>query len=135
MTKIHVLIFAAISALATLAWALPATAHPAAAKGTTVTVVAGKPSEFRYTMSAKTVPHGSVTFKVTNKGTLPHSFKICASPKGGTALTCTGKATAFISPLGSATLKYTFKTAGNYEYLCTLPGHAAAGQKGILKVT
>jgi len=29
----------------------------------------------------------------------------------------------------------TFKSAGSYEYLCTVAGHAAAGQKGILKVT
>ena len=35
----------------------------------------------------------------------------------------------------TATLKYTFKTAGKYEYLCTVPGHAAGGMKGVLKVT
>ncbi len=135
MTKIRVVTFGVISAVVTLAWALPAAAHPTAARGTTVNVVAGKPSEFKYTLSAKTVPHGTVTFKVTDKGTLPHDFKVCSSPKGGTALTCTGKGTAIISPGGAATLTYTFKTAGSYEYLCTLPGHAAAGQKGILKVT
>jgi uncharacterized cupredoxin-like copper-binding protein len=135
MTKIRVLTFGAISALATLAWALPATAHHAAAKGTTVSVIAGKPSEFSFKLSTKTVPHGAVTFKVTNGGTLPHDFKVCASSKGGTALTCTGKGTVVISPGGAAKLVVTFKTAGKYEYLCTVSGHAAAGQKGILKVT
>ena len=29
----------------------------------------------------------------------------------------------------------TFTKPGNYPYLCTLPGHAAAGMKGVLKVT
>jgi len=54
-----------------LASALPATARPGAAGATVVNVVAGKPSEFKFTLSAKTVPHGTVTFKVTNSGTLP----------------------------------------------------------------
>ena len=34
----------------------------------------------------------------------------------------------------SATLSYTFKTKGAYEYLCTVPGHAAAGMKGKIGV-
>ena len=135
MTKIRVLTFGAISAIVTLAWALPATAHKTAAKGTTVTVLAGKPSEFSFKLSTKTVPHGTVTFKVTDKGTIPHTFKVCSSSKGGAANTCAGKATAVISPGGSATLTVTFKTAGTYEYLCTLPAHALAGQKGDIKVT
>ncbi len=135
MTKIRVVTFGVISAIVTLAWALPAAAHPAAARGTTVNVVAGKPSEFGFTLSAKTVPHGTVTFKVTDQGVIPHDFKVCSSPKGGTALTCTGKGTRVISPGGAATLTVTFKTAGTYEYLCTIPAHALAGQKGDLKVT
>jgi nitrite reductase (NO-forming) len=76
-----------------------------------------------------------VTFKVKNGGNLPHDFKICASNKGGTANTCKGTVTKMISPGQSATLKYTLKKAGKYEYLCTVPGHAAAGMKGVLKVT
>jgi uncharacterized cupredoxin-like copper-binding protein len=32
-------------------------------------------------------------------------------------------------------LTYTFKTKGTYEFFCTVPGHAAAGMKGDLKVT
>jgi len=108
-------------------------AHPAA-QATIVNVIAGKPSEFKYTLSAKSVKHGTVTFKLTDKGVLPHSLKICSSPTGGTANTCTGKATPTISPGGSATLKVTFTKPGSYEYLCTVPGHALAGMKGDLKV-
>jgi uncharacterized cupredoxin-like copper-binding protein len=33
------------------------------------------------------------------------------------------------------TLPYTFAKPGTYEYLCTVPGHAAAGMKGDLKVS
>jgi nitrite reductase (NO-forming) len=100
-----------------------------------VTVTPGRPSEFAFQLSAKTIKHGPVTFKVTNGGSLPHDFKICASSKGGSANSCTGKATKLISPGSSTTLSYTFKTKGTYEFLCTVPGHAAAGMKGDLKVT
>ena len=111
-------------------------AAPGEAKqATTVTVTAGKPTEFGFVLSPKTVHHGAVTFEVTNRGTVPHDFKICASPKGGNANACAGKVTKLLSVGGSATLTYTFETKGTYEYLCTVPGHAAAGMKGRLRVT
>jgi uncharacterized cupredoxin-like copper-binding protein len=120
--------------VAGLALLLPALAS-ANEQATSVTITAGKPSEFRFQVAPKSVKHGAVTFKVANGGSLPHDFKICASSKGGTANACTGKVTKLISPGSSATLAYTFKTKGTYEYLCTVPGHAAAGMKGDLKVT
>lgn len=135
LTRIRVAVLGVIAGMLALTWALPAFAHPAAAKPTIVTVTAGKPSEFRFTLSVKSVKHGTVTFKVTNKGILPHDFKVCSSSKGGKAVTCAGKATPQIVPGKSATLTVTFKTAGTYEYLCTVPGHAANGMLGDLKVT
>jgi uncharacterized cupredoxin-like copper-binding protein len=113
---------------------VPATAG-ARNSTTTVNVVAGKPSEFRFTLSKKTFPHGSVIFKLTNVGMQPHDFKICASPKGGSSNACTGTGTKQITRGQAATLTYTFKTKGSYEFLCTVPGHAAAGMKGDLEVT
>jgi uncharacterized cupredoxin-like copper-binding protein len=107
----------------------------AANNASTVSVTAGKPSEFGFQLSAKSTAVGTVTFKVINKGALPHDFKICASAKGGTANACTGKVTKLLSPGASATLTYTFKAKGTYEYLCTVSGHAAGGMKGDLKVT
>ena len=32
--------------------------------------------EFKFTLSKRTVPRGRVTFKLVNKGALPHDFKI-----------------------------------------------------------
>jgi plastocyanin len=101
----------------------------------TVTVTAGKPSEFGFKLSTKTVAHGAVTFIVTNAGAIPHTFKVCSKPTKTAANTCTGKTTPQIATGGKATLKYTFPAAGTYEYVCTLPGHAAGGMKGLLKVT
>jgi uncharacterized cupredoxin-like copper-binding protein len=89
---------------------------------TTVTVTAGKPSEFAFTLSKKAVAKGVVTFKVTNKGAIAHDFKIA------------GKKTANLAGGKSGTLKVTFKKAGKYPFLCTLPSHAAAGMKGVLVV-
>jgi uncharacterized cupredoxin-like copper-binding protein len=134
MTRLRVLTFGFVSALM-LAWAVPALAHPAKAAGTTVKVTAGKPSELAFTLSTKTVKTGSVSFKITNQGTLPHDFFVCSSNKGGSADSCSGKGTALITPGSSATLTIKFTKTGTYEYMCTVPGHAAAGMKGDLKVT
>ena len=121
--------------VAVLAWAVPADAHNSATQETVVTVTAGKPSTFAFTLSTKTVKTGSVTFKVTNKATIPHTFKVCSSSTGGSANACAGKGTATIQPGKSATLTITFTKKGTYEYLCTFPGHASFGMKGDLKVT
>jgi uncharacterized cupredoxin-like copper-binding protein len=132
MTRYPLLLVAAFFALTAVPVAQALHARAAA----TVAVTAGKPSEFRFTLLPKTVPHGTVTFKVTNKGNLPHDFKVCsATAKAATALTCAGHGAPLVSPGASATLKVTFKKAGTYEYLCTVSGHAAAGMKGLLKVT
>jgi|SRR5579884_2342617 len=122
MIRFRTGLVALVAALAASAFALPAVAHTSARKATAVTVTAGKPSEFRFTLSKKTVPHGAVTFKVTDKGALPHDFKIA------------GKKTKLLTPGQSATLSVTLKK-GSYPYLCTVAGHAAAGMKGTLKVT
>jgi len=114
---------AIMAALALSAVASPAlvqaraTAHAAAV---TVNVTA---VEFHFTLSKKSVKPGKVTFKITNKGAVQHDFKI------------DGSKTKLISPHKTATLTVDFKKAGKYPYMCTVPGHAAAGMKGTLKVT
>jgi len=122
MTKIRVATLGAVAAFM-LVWALPALAHPSRTAATSVKVTAGSPSEFHFTLSASSVKHGAVTFAITNKGKLAHDFSI------------NGKKTALIQPGKSATLSVTFAKAGSYPYKCTVPGHAAAGMKGTLKVT
>jgi uncharacterized cupredoxin-like copper-binding protein len=131
--RLHHFLAAGIAGLAGLGLLVP-TAVGAVRKPTTVNVTAGKPSEFSFTLSKKAFPHGKVVFRMKNGGSIPHDLKICASPKGGHANSCKGKVTKLIVPARSTTLTYTFKTKGTYEYLCTVPGHAAAGMKGDLKV-
>ena len=89
---------------------------------TTVAVTAGKPGEFNFTLSKKTILKGTGVFKVTNKGTIKHDFKIA------------GKKTVALGTGKVATLRVLFTKAGKFPYLCTLPGHAAGGMKGVLTV-
>jgi len=122
----------------------PAAGSVSVAKATVVTVTAGKPAEFKFTVSpnsalpwAVKTPSGSVTFKVTNKGALPHNFKICTSPTTSTSaklITCNGTSTKLLKPGQSTSLTIIFKQRGKYEFLCTVAGHAAAGMKGLIGV-
>ena len=106
-------------ALAALVVAAPAAARPVAATATTVTVTM---KEFKFILSKKTVPHGTVTFKLVNKGKLPHDFKIA------------GKKSKLIAAGKTGKLIVTLKK-GKLPYLCTVTGHAAFGMKGKLAVT
>ena len=106
-----------------------------ATRTSTVTVSVTPASEFSFKLSTKTVRLGSVTFNFTNGGVLPHDLKVCAGAGNGTATACTGKATPLADPGTTHALTVTFTKVGKYEYLCTVPGHAAAGMKGLLTVT
>lgn len=106
-------ILAAVGILA--APALGARTH---ATGTAVTVTA---TEFHFKLSKASVPHGTVTFTLVNKGKIGHNFKIG------------GKKTPVIGPGKSAKVTVSLK-AGKAAYLCTVPGHAAGGMKGTLTV-
>jgi uncharacterized cupredoxin-like copper-binding protein len=106
---------AAVIALGTVA--SPALAHHSRATAT----VAVTATEFKFKVAPSSVSHGTVTFNVVNKGKVPHDFKIG------------GKKTPLIKPGKSAKLTVTLK-AGKAAYICTVPGHAAAGMKGTLTV-
>jgi outer membrane protein assembly factor BamB len=95
-------------------------ATPSSTKGTTVQVKGG---EFFFRLSTKTLPKpGKVTFVFKNIGRVLHDFSI------------TGKKTPLIPPGQTAKLVITFKKGAKYPYLCTVPGHAEAGMKGVLTV-
>ena len=125
--KISALVLGLVAAA--ILWAVPA---GAAQKATTITVTEGTP-EFAIKVSTKTVKAGVVTFKVTNKGLGFHTFKFCTTPvKTAAKNTCVGKVTKTLKPGQSASFTVTIKKAGKYEFLCSIPGHAAGGMKGLM---
>jgi uncharacterized cupredoxin-like copper-binding protein len=90
------------------------------ANATTVRVAAK--DTLRFALSRRSAPHGKVIFKVTNKGRLRHDFKIA------------GKKTKLLGHNQTATLTVRLRK-GKYKYVCTVPGHAAGGMKGIFRAT
>lgn len=84
-----------------------------------VTVVA---SEFKFVLSKRTVPAGTVIFTVVNKGKISHNFFIA------------GKVTPMLLPGKTAKLTVKLTKKGHYAYLCTVVGHAAAGMRGTFSV-
>ena len=110
-------------ALASLALVQLASARSDRASTATVKTVQVKGGEFFFRLSTKSIAKPcKVTFVFKNIGHLAHDFKI------------NRKVTRLLQPGKTTKLVVTFKKKGNYRYLCTVPGHAAAGMKGVFKV-
>ena len=107
---------AVVAALAVAVSALAGT------NATSVGVTAGKPSEFKFTLSRKAGPKGAYVFTVTNRGKIAHDFLIA------------GKRTPLVKAGSRATLRVTIRKAGKYQFLCTVAGHAPAGMRGVFTV-
>jgi uncharacterized cupredoxin-like copper-binding protein len=89
----------------------------------TATTIQVKGGEFFFKLSTKSIAKpGKVTFVFKNVGQLSHDFKI------------NGKRLPLIQPGKTAKLVVTFKKKSKCPYLCTVPGHAAAGMKGLFTV-
>jgi uncharacterized cupredoxin-like copper-binding protein len=80
-------------------------------------------SEFKFVLSAKTAKRGLVIFKVKNVGKINHDFSIDR------------RTTKMLAPGKSTTLRVVFLKKGHYPYKCTVPGHAAAGMKGVFTIS
>ncbi len=107
-----------------------------ASSATVINVTAGKPSELAFKLSRfSSLPVGTITFNVKNSGHTAHDFKLCTI-KAATAAhnSCVGLRTQLLQPGQSATLTVKITKKGTYEYLCAVPGHAAAGMKGLIGV-
>jgi plastocyanin len=109
-------------ALALVAAAIAAPLASTARTRSAATVVNLSGKEFLFTLSRKSSPRGTFIFKFKNVGHVAHDFKIA------------GKKTPLVQPGQSATLTVKVTKPGRYPYLCTVPGHAAAGMKGIFTV-
>lgn len=115
-----------LAVVAMSAGALAASGVFAAPKATDAAVTVNVTAlDFKFKLSKLSVPKGSVvTFKVVNKGNTAHDFDF-STVKGGTAYLAKGKTAKF---------KVTFKKAGSYRFVCTVPRHAQYGMAGFFKV-
>lgn len=121
-----VLVAAAALAAALVATSV-ATARPTSGTATR-TVVAVSMYEMGFKLSKNAVRPGTVVFRTVNDGAVQHDFRIkgLGTPAGlGTPILGAGE---------RATLTVRLPKTGRFPYICTVPGHAAAGMKGTLIV-
>jgi plastocyanin len=88
---------------------------------TTVTVVM---KEYRFALSRRSVPVGTVLFKIVNRGTIPHNMAFQGPIY---------KQSPLIQAGSSYRLRVVFKKPGTYVFLCT--PHFELGMTGRLRVT
>ena len=110
---------AALAAATAIAVPLSSASGPTAHSAGGSIRVSGK--EFRFSLSRSSISHGRVTFSFRNTGKLKHDFKIA------------GHRTRLVKPGRSTSLTVSLRR-GTYTYICTVPGHSAAGMKGRLRV-
>lgn len=89
----------------------------AAAKTINVTTTSG----LSFSGMPATLKAGTYTFRYANKSTVPHNLKV------GTKST-----PVFTKGVRSVTVTL---RKGTVAYICTVPGHGAAGMKGTIRVT
>ncbi len=122
--------FFALSLLYVTLALLTALRASGAAAPSIVTVIAGKPTEYRFIVNPSTgIALGPVTFKVTNNGAVSHRLQVCT----GSSSTCAGPATALLAKGKSASLTVTFTRAATYRLVST-PADVARGMKASVVV-
>jgi uncharacterized cupredoxin-like copper-binding protein len=114
----------------------PSTPSPSSPSPST-TAIAATLKEYSIELSAATAAPGSVTFTVTNSGTMVHEFVVLKTDVQAAELPLTNGAVteddytsmgevADLEPGASGTLTATL-TAGHYAVICNLPGHVGQG--------
>jgi mono/diheme cytochrome c family protein len=89
----------------------------------TLAIPANPNGQLLYQYKNATAPAGPLTVDSQNKSQTPHDISVQGQ--------ATGKE---VKGGGTSTIKVNLKP-GKYTFLCTVPGHAAAGMKGTLTIT
>lgn len=96
--------------------------------------------ELRFVPASASVPAGStVDVTLTNTGALEHTWVLVTADVDVNAADveaqAIGGASSGIVPGGESTIfSFEAPAVGTYQYVCTVPGHAAAGMVGTLTV-
>src|SRR2546426_820520 len=125
MTQLHGVAIRNVSGLLVVALALGAA--PSLKHATAPVQITVKLSEWKVALSETTVPAGTVTFSITNAGSIPHGFEV-----EGRGIE---KEIAVIQPGASDTLTLTLEPA-TYEVYCPVgeDSHKKLGMETHLKV-
>ena len=114
-----------------------ATACGTATTSPSTTAITATLKEYAIELSTATAPAGSVTFTVTNSGTMVHEFVVLKTDPLAADLPLTNGAVteatypkmgevADLAAGATGTLTVTL-AAGHYSIICNLPGHVSAG--------
>jgi plastocyanin len=85
-------------------------------------------SALKYNVTKLSAKPGKVTLRMTNPGTTPHDIAVKG---GGLAKPVKGK---IVTNGKVSTVTFTAKAGKKYTFYCSVPGHEAAGMKGVLTV-
>jgi uncharacterized cupredoxin-like copper-binding protein len=107
------------------------TAAPSTSAGTTA-AAPGKAmsvteSEFTITLPSKTLPAGTYTFTVTNKGKFAHNLTVDGAG-------VQDKATPTLAPGSTGDVTVTLQK-GSYEFYCSVDNHKGMGMDVTVQVT
>jgi len=97
----------------------------ATAKAGVLDIDAYPNGDLKYIPVAAQAPAGKVVVKSLNKASIGHDIAVEGNG--------VNQAGAVVSNGGTSQISVTLKP-GTYQFLCTVPGHAAAGMKGVLTV-
>lgn len=78
--------------------------------------------DFAFAPKRITAKAGRIVLSIVNRGSFEHNFKLAGRPASGK-----------LRPGRSRAVTLTLEQ-GVYAFLCTVPGHSAAGMKGTLVV-
>jgi len=98
-----------------------ASSKPAVAAGGVLKIPADPTGQLAFVNAKATAPAGPITIEMDNASGVPHNIAIAGIGQGA------------VVPKGKSTFKANLKP-GTYTYICQVPGHAAAGMKGVLTV-
>jgi uncharacterized cupredoxin-like copper-binding protein len=128
---------AGLVGLMVLATACSAASPSASTPSASTDAIAATLKEYSIELSPATAAAGSVTFTVTNAGTMVHEFVVLKTDVQAADLPVTNGAVteddytsmgevADLEPAASGTLTATL-AAGHYAIICNLPGHVSQG--------
>jgi uncharacterized cupredoxin-like copper-binding protein len=84
-------------------------------------------SEMKIELATTTAKEGTVTFEITNNGTIEHNL--------ATMIAGDEHVSPNVAPGDTITWSIDFPRTGQYEVYCAVPGHKAAGMVATLSIT